>query len=103
MKHYFYEHFNKDTFIMPHNQFVSVLAGSGLIGLFLHLMAVMWPVIKNRAYRIEYFASVSIIIFVSLMVENTLETSIGVAFYLYFTLLGLNYLKGCLINPGSDI
>ncbi|MBK8502908.1 MAG: O-antigen ligase family protein [Saprospiraceae bacterium] len=101
MKHYFYEHFDKDTFIMPHNQFVSVLASSGIIGLFLHLIALAWPVIKNRAYRNEYFASVSMIIFVSLMVENTLETSIGVAFYLYFTLLSLNYLKGCLIQPES--
>ena len=94
MKHYFYEQFYKDTFIMPHNQFVSVLAGSGIVGLFLLLVALGWPVIKNGAYRVQYFVSVSIIILVSLMVENTFETSIGVAFYLFFTLLGLNYLKG---------
>ena len=33
MRLYFYQHFDKDTFILPHNQLVTVYAGSGLVGL----------------------------------------------------------------------
>jgi hypothetical protein len=93
MKKYFYEHFDKDTYIMPHNQFVSVLAANGLVGIFLFSIAFFLPVILGQAYQNPFFLALHIIVFVSLMVENTFETSVGVAFYLFFTLLGLNYMK----------
>lgn len=95
MQTYFYDHYDKDTFIMPHNQFISILAGSGLVGLLVFLLALVFPV--YYCYRTwpgnHLFISMSIIIFISLMVENTFETSIGVAFYLFFTLIGLNHMK----------
>ncbi|MCB0689840.1 MAG: O-antigen ligase family protein [Saprospiraceae bacterium] len=95
MRQYFYKNYYKDTFIMPHNQFVSILAGSGICGLVLFLLALGWPV--YRWYRSDehndLFIALNIIVSVSLMVENTFETSVGVAFYLFFTLLGLNHMK----------
>ncbi|MCB0664478.1 MAG: O-antigen ligase family protein [Saprospiraceae bacterium] len=95
MQTYFYDHYDKDTFIMPHNQFISILAGSGLVGLLLFVLALVFPVC--HCYRTwpgnHLFIAMSIIIFISLMVENTFETSIGVAFYLFFTLIGLNHTK----------
>lgn len=94
MQSYFYEKFDKDTFIMPHNQFLSVLAGSGLIGLSLFLMALILPVLYLRAYKEPLFLASQIILLTSFLAENTLETSVGVAFYLFFLLLGMNYLKG---------
>lgn len=93
MKKYFYTHFDKDSYIMPHNQFVSVLAAHGLTGLLLFSIAFFLPVVRGEAYRNPFFLALHIIVFVSLMVENTFETSVGVAFYLFFTLLGLNYMK----------
>lgn len=93
MRDYFYEYFDKDTFIMPHNQFVSVFAGSGLIGTVLFIFSLLVPFLIGWTHRNFLFIALNLIILVSLMVENTFETSIGVAFYLFFTLLGLNHMK----------
>lgn len=100
MQEYFYNNYMKDTFIMPHNQFVSIAAGSGFIGLILFLAALIWPV--YYCYKVapenHLFISLNIIILISLFVENTLETSIGVAFYLFFILIGLNEMNNGKIN-----
>ncbi len=93
MRDYFYDHYDKDTFIMPHNQLVSVFAGSGLVGLVLFIAALLIPLLHGGAYRNSLFASQYLIVLISIMVENTFETSVGVAFYLFFTLAGLSHLK----------
>lgn len=95
MQQYFYRHYDKDTFIMPHNQFISMLAGSGLVGLILFIIALGWPVYVAHQVMPDnhYFTALNLIILISLMVENTFETSVGVAFYLFFLLLGLNHMK----------
>jgi len=91
MQDYFYRVYDKDTYIMPHNQFISVLAGSGVIGLILFILALIWPLHHWSKYRSQnhLFITLSLIVLISLLVENTFETSIGVAFYLFFTLLGI--------------
>lgn len=76
---------------MPHNQFVSVYAASGFVGLAFFLLAFFFPLFYKRAYRNTMFLSFHIIVFLSFMVENTIENSIGIAFYLFFLLLNLNY------------
>lgn len=78
---------------MPHNQFVSVYAGTGLVGLLLFLFAFFFPLFYKKAYRNLMFLSFNIIVLLSFMVENTIENSIGIAFYLFFLLLNLNYQK----------
>lgn len=79
---------------MPHNQFISVYAGTGLVGLVLFCMAFFYPLKYKGNYKDELFASFHLIVFFSFMVENTIETAIGVAFYSFFLLIGLNYLSG---------
>ncbi len=78
---------------MPHNQFVSVYAGSGLIGLAAFLFAFFTPLLYRRHYRDPLFTALHIIVFCSFLTESTIETSVGTAFYIFFLLLGLNYLR----------
>lgn len=71
---------------LPHNQFVYILAGTGLSGLLLSLVAFLTPVM-SKPYRRHYlFLVFQVLVFTSFLVEYTIETSIGVAFYLFYTL-----------------
>jgi len=71
---------------LPHNQFIYILASTGLLGLALSLVAFFAPIAVRR-YRLFYlFAVFQVLIFTSFLVEYTIETAMGVAFYLFFTL-----------------
>lgn len=78
---------------MPHNQFVSVFAGMGLLGLVIFLFALFFPLFYQKNYRDAIFSAFHLMVFISFMMENTIENSIGVAFYVFFLLLSLNYLS----------
>ncbi len=93
MRTFFYEHFDKDSFILPHNQFVTVFAANGIIGLFLFILCLFVPLWSNKHYRNEWYLSAYIAILASLLVENTFETSMGVAIFIFFILTGLNHMK----------
>lgn len=90
---YHREHQDVSEVKMPHNQFISVYAGSGLIGLIAFLCAFFLPLAYHRHYRDPLFVALHIIVFASFLTESTIETSVGTAFYIFFLLLGLNYLR----------
>jgi O-antigen ligase len=71
---------------LPHNQFVYILSGTGLIGLALSLVAFLAPIAAAAYRRFYLFAAFQILVFTSFLVEYTIETAIGVAFYLFYTL-----------------
>lgn len=75
---------------MPHNQLVSVYAGTGLLGLIIFLFAFFYPLWYKRNFRDPFLLSICLIVFCSFFVENTLENAIGVAFYTLFLMIGLN-------------
>ena len=63
----------------PHNQFVSALAGSGLLGGIVTLGAfglLAWAGLRRRA---PVYLAVWTIFFLSCLVENTLENTVGVS------------------------
>ncbi|MEM9919469.1 MAG: O-antigen ligase family protein [Bacteroidota bacterium] len=78
---------------MPHNQLLSVLAGSGILGLLFFLWAFFTPLFHRAAYRDIHLLILHLLIFLSFMVENTIENAIGVAFYIFFLVIGLNHQK----------
>lgn len=71
---------------LPHNQFLYILAGTGVFGLALSLVAFFAPLATPLYRRFFLFSTFQILVFSSFMVEYTIETAIGVAFYLFFTL-----------------
>jgi O-antigen ligase len=71
---------------MPHNQWIYLMAGTGLLGLVLSFLGLLYPLTRLRYRRFYLFSAFQWVIFVSFLVEYTLETSIGAAFYLFYTL-----------------
>ena len=78
---------------MPHNQFLFVAAGSGIIGLLIFLFAFFFPLFYKKNYRHTLFLGFYSIIFVAFMIEHSIENSIGVGFYVFFLSLLLSHLN----------
>ena len=93
MRDYFYKQYDKDTYILPHNQFVTISASSGIVGLLAFFIFLLVPLFSHGHYRNEFFLAAYIVILISLIVENTFETSVGVAIFIFFSLIGLNQMK----------
>lgn len=86
----YHAHFPKAARVMvPHNQFLYVAAGSGLVGLGLFLIAIFFPLFYQHNYRYYLFLGIYVVILASLMVEATLENAMGVALCCFFLLMGL--------------
>lgn len=79
--------------MMPHNQFMYVAAGSGLVGLLLFSIAIFLPLFYQHNYRDYLFLGIYVVILASLMVEATLENAMGVALCCFFLLMGLKQLE----------
>lgn len=77
--------------IMPHNQFLFVLAGNGLFGLSLFLIAFFLPLFYHRTYRNTFFLGFYSIFFVAFAIEHTIENAIGVGTFIFFLLLFLKF------------
>lgn len=71
---------------LPHNQFLYILASSGLFGLILSLPGLLYPLFLRRYRQNGLFMAFEVVAFASFLAEYTLETSIGAAFYLFFHL-----------------
>ena len=78
--------------LMPHNQFLHAGASAGIPGMLIFTLALLWPLLYRRAWRDPLFAAFYVLILSSCMVEHTLETQLGTAFYILFVLMGLRYL-----------
>lgn len=78
---------------MPHSQFVSIYAGTGLIGLGIFLFSFFFPLFYKLRYRSLLFLGFHVVIFFSFFMENTIENNFGVSFYLLGALLGMRYLE----------
>ena len=87
-------HYTDIKKIMPHNQFLSVAAGSGIIGLLFFLAAFLYPFLARGHYRNPFLAILLLTFFLSFLVENTLENSIGIGFFCLFLGMGLSYVTG---------
>ncbi len=79
--------------ILPHNQFLFVLAGSGLFGFFFFLLAVFIPLFYQKNYQHFFFLGLYTIFLMALILEHTLENAEGVGIFSFFILLFLNHLK----------
>jgi O-antigen ligase len=81
----------EEFYRLPHNQFIWVLASTGIIGLAFFCVAFFVPLFINGNYKHWLFAVLYIIVFTSFFTEHTLEEQMGTGFYLLFLLLLMNY------------
>ena len=78
---------------MPHNQLLTIGAGSGVLGLLLFLGAFFTPLLSRKAYRHLPFLLFHLVFLLSFLFENTLENNYGITLYLLWVLIGINYLQ----------
>lgn len=76
--------------MLPHNQFVWVLASLGVFGFSLFIVGLLGPFLYGTLYRLYPAVILYIILLLSILVEHTLEEQIGSGFYILWTLLFLN-------------
>ncbi len=69
--------------LMPHNQYLFVSAGAGLIGLIWFLVASILPFFYNKNWSDPLFVALNITVFSSYLVEHTIETQVGIAIYVF--------------------
>ena len=84
---------DKYNFRMPHNQLISIFAGTGIIGLIVFIAAFFYPLFYKKNYRQPLFLALHAVVFMSFFMENTIENNFGISMYLLFLLVGLNYLN----------
>lgn len=68
----------------PHNQFVSVLAGSGYLGFIPFILAIAYLFFGKKRWQSPVFTACFLILIASCMVENTLENSAGLGMFCFF-------------------
>lgn len=76
---------------MPQSQYVLVYAALGIFGLLGFVIATLLPLFYRRSYADGPVAVFHLIALLSFVIEQTLETQLGTAFYLLFALMGIWY------------
>ncbi|MEI6311849.1 MAG: O-antigen ligase family protein [Bacteroidota bacterium] len=79
---------------MPHNQWVWLWASNGILGVLSLLFSILYALFYRKQYKNILLICFFIITISSFLYEHTLQTQVGVAFYVVSLLIMLNYLRG---------
>ncbi len=77
---------------MPQSEYILFYAATGIIGLLLFIWATFQPFFYQNAWQHLLVGSFHVIMIVSFIVEQTLETQLGTAIYVVFAVLGIRFL-----------
>ena len=70
-----------------HNQYLSITVGFGIVGLLLFLLVVCYPFLSTQRCRNYLYTVFVVIMLISMLPEDTIETQAGVTFYALFNSL----------------
>ena len=70
--------------LRAHNQFLSIFSAFGLIGFLVFIFALVYPALLNGSFRDFYFLFFFIILCLSMINEDTIESQAGVTFFAFF-------------------
>lgn len=79
---------------LPHNQFIWMWASNGILGITAFLVSIFYPLLYKKNYKNLLLLMFSIITMSSFVTEHTLEIQVGIAFYVIWMTIILNYLNG---------
>ena len=79
---------------LPHNQFIWTWASNGLLGICALCGGIFYPMLYQKNYRNLLLLLFFIICISSFITEATLEIQVGIAFYVSWLTILLNYLNG---------
>ena len=80
------QHYPDKNVKYPHNQFITIWAGAGLIGLLVFGLSYFYTILGKPFRHKEQIVFGSIIL-LSFMTENTLLNSTGMSIYVFFQLI----------------
>ena len=80
-----------ETAKMPHNQFLIIGIGTGIVGILIFLAAFLTPLFYKRRYKNSLFAIFHVIVFAYFWFEMPFEAAFSVAFYTFGVSLFLNF------------
>ena len=70
-----------------HNQYLSITVGFGLVGLALFLIVLLYPYLSSKRYRTYLYTIFMVILLISMLPEDTIETQAGVSWFAFFNSL----------------
>lgn len=71
---------------LPHNQWIHIMASTGIFGLLLSLIGFFAPVFARKNNDKYLFYTFQVMVFITFIIECTVENAIGVSWYLFYTL-----------------
>ncbi|MBA2611799.1 MAG: O-antigen ligase family protein [Bacteroidetes bacterium] len=74
----------KEWYKRPHNQYITMTVALGVIGLLVFLFSFLYPLINLKKYLHPLFWPYFLILILSFVLEDTLETQAGLSFYAFF-------------------
>lgn len=82
---------DKNWQLRPHQQFLTITLGLGIIGLLLFLLSLLYPIFSlKKQMPLVYYLFLALVI-TSFLFEDTLETIAGICFYAVFNTIMLSY------------
>jgi O-antigen ligase len=88
-----YPAIHQGNYIAPHNQFLTILASLGVIGFLIFFTCFYYPLFYKKSYRFLPLLTIYLILTISFLSEDTLQTQLGYMFGLFFIMLNLHFLK----------
>lgn len=92
----FYEQYNIDNSrleqryrLRTHNQYLAFGVTFGLIGLAWFIICLLYPILKTKLYKNYLYLAFFSIAILSMLTEDTLETQVGINFFVFFNTLFL--------------
>lgn len=77
-----------------HNQYIVEFTALGVFGFLLFLFITFYPIIRFKIWKNYLFSAFYLIILLSYFTDNTLETQMGISFYVFFfSLFCFDYYK----------
>lgn len=70
-----------------HNQYLSITVGFGIVGLILFLIVLLYPYLSSKRYRTYLYTVFLVILLISMLPEDTIETQAGVSWFAFFNSL----------------
>lgn len=89
MREYIHKNYPGFEVHMPPNQFLYVTATTGIVGLLVFLFAFFYPLLYGANYRHIFIAGLYAVLFVTLIIDHPLDSSMGVGTHCVFLLLAL--------------
>jgi hypothetical protein len=78
---------DKEWYKRPHNQFLTITLALGIVGLFIFSFSIIYTAISLRRHLSLLFWPFFIIVVISFLLEDTLETQAGLTFFAFFNSL----------------